>query len=352
MNNIFTKLSLKDQMAFTTRLAFLISADVPILESLKMIRRQTRSKSRAKIVDAIIEDISSGHYLSDSLGKFKNIFGDFAVNIIRVGEEAGILDKNLEYLAEELKKRAELKKKIVGAMIYPAFVTAANLGISGLISVYVFPKIIPVFKSLGVHLPLTTRILIGMTTFISQYWVFLVGGGAILLFLLTLSYKKIKIFRYGASKALLATPIFGRLAQSYHMANLCRTMGLLLNCHINIVKAADITANATSDPVYKKEITVLALEIAKGKKISQHLDASPRLFPEMIPQMVSVGETTGRLGDTLVYLGNYYESEVNDITKNLSNSIEPALLAFMGLIVGFVAVSVITPIYEITQNLH
>ena len=352
MNKIFSKLSLKEQVAFIIRLSFLIRADVSILESLKMMHRQARSGNRNKIIGAIIDDVANGQYLSDSLAKLNNTFGEFAINIIRVGEEGGILDKNLEYLAEELRKKHELKKKIVGAMIYPLFISIATLGISGLITAFVFPKIIPVFKGLGAHLPVTTRMLIYASDFLAHYGFYLVGGIILAMLLSARAYKKIQFFNYGTNRFLLALPIIGNLAKSYHMTNFCRTLGLLLNSNISIVKAANITANATGNIIYKREITKLAEEISKGRKISQFLDANPRLFPEMVPQMVAIGETTGRLGDTLIYLSNHYESEVSDITKNLSTSIEPAMMVFMGIVVGFVAVSVITPIYEITQNVH
>lgn len=356
MNNLFSqysaRLSLKDKVAFTKRLAFLIRADVPILESLRMMHKQTKSKARAKVLEQVVFDVSNGQTLSASLAKFNNTFGEFAINIIKVGEEGGILDQNLEYLAEELKKRHELRKKVIGAMVYPIFITIATLGVTGIIATYVFPKIMPIFQSLGAHLPLATRILIATSNFLLVYGVFVILGliGAGVLFAMV--YKKVKPFNYAVSRVFLAVPIFGHLAMSYHMANFCRTLGLLLNCNLGIVNAANITARSTANLIYKREIYKLAEEISRGRKISQHLDVSPHLFPEMVPQMVAIGETTGNLGKTLLYLSDYYEDEVNDLTKNLSSSIEPVLLVFMGTIVGFVAVAVITPIYQLTQSIH
>lgn len=349
---LFSKLSLKDQVAFAKRLAFLVKADVPILESLRMMHQQTKSRARAGIMGQVIKDVSAGQYLHASLAKYQNTFGDFAINIIKVGEEGGILDKNLEYLAQELHKRQELKKKVIGAMIYPIFITVATLGISGMVTAYVFPKITPIFNSLGANLPLTTRTLIFISNFLLHYGFYLILGVIAAVIGLAVAYKKIKPFNYAANHFMMAVPIFGRLAQSYHMANFCRTLGLLLNCELNIVGATKITADATTNMIYRREIHRLSEEIAKGRKMSQYLELSPRLFPEMVPQMVSIGETTGSLGKTLMYLSDYYESEVNDMTRNLSSSIEPVLLVFMGVIVGFVAVSVITPIYELTQNIH
>src|SRR3989344_9408860 len=156
-NNLFTKLSIKDQAAFAKRLAFLIRADVPILESLNMIKKQTRSSARTKILASVISDVSGGQYLSTSLAKYENTFGPFAINLIKVGEEGGILDQNLEHLARELEKRYELKRKIMGAMIYPIFITLATLGVTAMITIYIFPKLMPIFQSVGANLPITTR---------------------------------------------------------------------------------------------------------------------------------------------------------------------------------------------------
>ena len=237
-------------------------------------------------------------------------------------------------------------------MIYPIFITVATLGITGLNTTYVFPKIMPIFASFGGNLPITTRMLVAISNFLLSYGVLLIFGLIAVAIGLFVTYRKVKPFNYAVSRAFLTVPIFGQLALNYHMANFCRTLGLLLNCNLSIVNAANITANSTANLVYKREIYKLAEEISKGRKISQHLDTVPRLFPEMVPQMVAIGETTGNLGKTLLYLSDHYESEVNDMTKNLSSTIEPVLLVFMGMIVGFVAVSVITPIYELTQNIH
>lgn len=351
MFNLGSKLSIKDQAAFAKKLAFLIRADVPIMESLRMIKNQSRF-SKAKMFERVLNDVMSGQFLSSSLAKHGNTFGTFAINIIKVGEEAGILDKNLEYLAEELKKRQELKKKILGAMVYPAFITLATIGVSALITVYIFPKLMPIFQSVSFELPLTTRILMAVSGFMIAYSFYLFMGILAAIIGLVMLYKKVRPFNMIVSRILLGVPVFGQLSQSYQMANFCRTFGLLLNCEIGIISAANITGDATANFLYKREISALAEQVSKGKRVADYLEQRRALFPEMVFQMVAIGETAGNLGDTLLYLSDHYESEVNDITRNLSNSLEPILLVVMGLVVGFVAVSVISPIYELTANIH
>ena len=150
----------------------------------------------------------------------------------------------------------------------------------------------------------------------------------------------------------LAMPLFGRLAKNYQMANFCRTLALLLRCDVMIVEATNITANTTTNLVYKEALRKIAERVTKGEKMSKYMDARSRLFPPILSQMVTVGETSGNLSETLFFLAEMYEHEVDELTKNLSTILEPVLLVFMGMVVGFIAVSIITPIYEITQNIH
>lgn len=352
MFNLNSKLSIKDQAAFAKRLAFLIRADVPILASLNIVKKQTKSIGRSKIIDRVMSDVSNGQSLHASLAKHKNTFGNFAINLIKVGEEGGILDQNLEYLAEELKKRHELKKKIIGAMVYPAFITLATLGVTALITIYIFPKLMPIFVSVKADLPLTTKALIFTSNFLVKYGAFLLVGAFASIIGFTFTYKKFRPVNLTVNRLILGVPVFGQLYQGYHMANFCRNFGLLLDCQVGIITAAHITADATANKLYQREIHELAEEMLKGRKISEYLKKRPGLFPEIVHQMIAIGETAGNLSQTLLYLSNHYEGEVSDMTKNLSNSLEPILLMVMGVVVGFVAVSVISPIYELTANIH
>lgn len=345
------RLSTRDQAFFAKRLAFLISAGVPLLESLHMIREQSTSRRYSWILDGVIRDVSNGQSLSKSLARQKNIFGDFAINIIAVGEATGSLSENLGYLADELKKRLELKKKVLGALIYPVFITIATLGITTLLTVYIFPKIMPIFVSLNVDLPLTTRFVLFASNFL-RHWglllIFLIVAGFVAI---SIVLKRSKRVRFRFDQAVLKSPFLGGMIQNYNLANISRTLSLLLRGGMTLSDALPITARSTANLVYKKEFDKLAQVVEKGEKISSHLRKYKKLFPDILAQIVSVGERSGNLAETLVYLSELYESEVDESTKNLSSLIEPVLMIFMGLVVGFLAVSVITPIYGITQHL-
>lgn len=345
------KLSIKDQAFFAKRLSFLIKAGVPLLEALHMIREQTNNKRYAKVLDVVIEDVANGQSLSGSLNKFKNVFGDFAINIIAVGESTGILSENLNYLADELKKKQVLRKKVVGALVYPIFITIATLGITGLMTVYIFPKIMPIFASLNVTLPLSTRILVFTSNFLRHWGLVLILVIGIMIFGIMLAIKNNKKLHLFFDQCVLKIPFVGPMVQSYNLANISRTLGLLLKGGMTVSDALPITARSTANFVYRREFERLAVVVDRGEQLSSYLKNFRKLFPDILSQIISVGERSGNLPETLSYLSDMYEGEVEDATKNLSSLIEPVLMICMGLIVGFVAVSVITPIYGITQHL-
>lgn len=349
---LFVRFPIKEQVHFAKRLSFLIGAGVSVLDSLYLLRDQAKGSSRKYIYSEIIEDITSGQYLSKSLEKFERFFGSFAINIIKIGESGGVLTQNLTYLAEELRKKQELRKKVIGALIYPVFITIATLVLSGLLTVFIFPKVMPIFQSLNVQLPLTTIILLAISNFLAAYGFHLIGGIIVFIIGFRVALKVLPTFRFLMHRIVLHVPLFGRLIKYYYMTNFCRTLGLLLKSGINIVDAVSITGDTLGNDVYQHECKKLSAVVTRGERLSTYIQTRPALFPDFTAHLIAVGETTGSLSDTLVYLSDMYESEVSDMTKNLSNSIEPILMIFMGLIVGFVAVSVITPIYEVTQHLQ
>ena len=346
-----TRLSVKDQTLFAKRLSFLVKAGVPILDSLELLKKQTKSKAKVRMYERVISDVANGQFLSTSLGRFQGAFGDFALNIIKVGETSGVLSENLSYLAEELKKKHALKRKVVGALVYPIIITLSTFGMTSFLISYIFPKILPVFKSLHVGLPWSTRFLIFLSDLIRSQGLSIF----FLLIALTISsivaWRKISSLHRLGDRVLLRVPISGAIARDYNLANICRTLGLLLKSGTRVVEAVVITSATTANLLYRQELQRVAEGVVKGQKISKHLEARSDLFPEMMTQLVAVGETTGNLSDTLLYLSAMYESELDEATKNLSSAIEPVLMILMGLIVGFVAISIITPIYQITQNL-
>jgi type II secretory pathway component PulF len=344
------RFSTAQQIAFTKRLGMIMRSGMSIMEGLHMLKDQS-SGSAAYIFESITVDVSNGQPLSSGMQKFERFFGVFCVNIIRVAESSGTLYQNLEYISEELKKKQALRRKVIGALIYPAVIVTATLGITLLLTLYIFPKIVPVFASVKATLPFTTRSLIAISGFLSHWGWVLLGVIVILfvIFFLSLRIRKVHLF---FDRLLLRLPIFGSISRYYNLTNISRTLSLLLHSDVRIVAAIDLVAASTRNLAYRDSLIASRERLMKGQKISSQFTQQPRLYPSIFAQMITVGESTGNLTSTLKYLSEMYEEEIGELTKNLTTMLEPILMIVMGLIVGYIAISIITPIYSITQNLN
>ena len=329
----------------------LIRSGLPLLGALRSMPDKTVSKSTVTVISCLADEVENGQFLSSAMRKFPKIFGDFAVSIVRVGEVSGSLSENLDYLAEELKKKRELKRKIISALIYPLLILLATLGIAGVLSVYVLPKILPIFQSFRAQLPWSTRTLIFFSGFLSHYWLVLTLAAATVFafFWLVVRLPKAKL---QTDRALLHLPLLGQMFRCYYLSNFFRTLGLLLKSEIRIVEAVAIASATTDNLFYKKLLREASGCLERGEKLSGFLQKYPNFFPPLAGQLLLSGEAAGNLSGSLLYVSGILEEDLADLTRNLSVVIEPALMIIMGVLVGFVAISIITPIYGFTQNLH
>ncbi len=350
-SRLFDRISVQDRINFARHLSLVVKAGLPILEGLKIIQAQTESPVLKRVVESLMDDVNSGKFLADGLEKYENLFGPFFVNIVRVGESSGTLSKNLLYLADELGRQKALETKVRSAMVYPLVILVATIGVAGFLTFYVFPKLIPVFGSLNVQLPLTTRVLLTTLNFLRDYGLYLLGAIIVAIVIIRIVLKRVTTIRYSMNALLVYIPVVSDLTVSVNMVNFTRVLGLLLKSGVKIVEALDITRNTFSNLVYKNIIGKAGEEIKKGGQLGPYLATGKRFFPPLVSGMVHIGESTGNLEDNLEYLAQYYDDEVDTKLHSLTSLIEPLMLLFMGLIVGFVALSIITPIYSISQGI-
>lgn len=350
LRDIFSHIPISEKMIFVKHLSIMIKSGMPILNSLWLLQKQAKSKIMQGIIKELIIDVDNGQFLSASLEKHYSVFGNFFINIIRVGEASGTLSENLNYLHEELKKSYELKKKVKSAMAYPIILLIAVFGISTLLMFSIFPKILPIFATFKMDLPITTRILIVVANFSLAYGIHMLIGFIFLGFILFVlfQFRSVKLFSH---KIFLKTPFLGTISLHINMTAFARTMNSLLRSGIKIVDALLITADTMPNFVYQKELQNMAEMIKGGEPMSKYLMKNSKFFPSIFSQMVEVGENTGHLDENLIYLAEFYEAEVDEMFKNLSTILEPILLLFMGVVVGFVALAIITPIYGLSQSL-
>lgn len=342
---------LTERILFAKHLSMMVKSGMTEVESLRLIRRQIKSGEFCKVLDAVIRGVENGQFLSESLYPFRAYFGgELFVNIIKLGEMSGTLPDNLEYLAKEMEKDRELRSKVRSALVYPVIVLLATLGVTGTLVFFILPKILPIFASLNISLPLTTQILVTSTSFlINNYiWILLGIAAASVLFA---ALKRVPKFNYIFDRMILKLPLIGSITLGYNMATLCRTLALLLKSGTKIVEAVGITSRVTPNLVYRNALKIAAEEINRGGTMHKSLESQSSIIPPTAVHMIEVGERTGNLDTNLLYLSDFYEKEVDATVRNLSSVLEPALLVVMGLLVGFVAIAIITPIYEVTQTI-
>lgn len=327
-------------------LAILLKSGLTIYESLEIIENQEKGKMKS-VIRMIKNSVEAGNSLSASFGRFSDIFSGLFVNAVLAGEKSGNLETNFENVAEKLKKDKELYAKIKGAMIYPVVLLCGALTLGLVVSFTVLPKIIPLFAGLGEDLPLPTRFLIAFSNILQEHKILIISCivGFVVAFVWLIRQK---FAQPTIDYILLHTPVIKTISKKTNLANFCRTLGTLLKSGINIDESLAITKDALDNYYYKKIINNALSLVLKGGKLSESLKHEPDLIPLMTVSLINVGEKSGNLEATLIYLAEVYEDEVNLSTDSLSSIIEPLLLVSIGLLVGGLAISIIAPIYKIT----
>lgn len=340
-----------DKLLFAKHLSTMIKAGLSLREGVATIQEQISSKKFKKVLDDVIKQLDNGQSLADSLARHPRVFSELFINMVKIGEASGTLEENLGHLALQLEKSYDLRRKVKAAMIYPVLVLVSTFGLGGALALFVLPKLVPLFKSFDIKLPMSTRILLWITETFQNY------GFYVILFLCFLVGVLVFLSRLGSVKSnshklILKVPVVGKVVRDVNLARFSRTLGTLLKSGISIVEALNITAGTLGNMSYQVQTKAMALKVQRGQEIAAYLKDRPKLFPPTLSHMISVGEKTGNLEDSLLYLAEFYEKEVDSATKNLSVILEPMLLIFIGIIVAFIAVSIITPIYQLTRGLR
>lgn len=349
--SFLSRVSSQQKINFARHLSVGIKSGMPLLEALELIRQQAESKKLSSITSSLIKDINNGQSLTDSLAKFKKVFGDFFINMVRVGEAGGNLAQSLLFLSGELKKQREVSRRVRSALIYPAIIFVATLGIAGFLVFFIFPKIIPILSSLNVELPFTTVLVIETLKFFNNngIWVLLGVIALAILFKVFLSMEKI---HFQFDKLLISLPFMSSMIVNVTLTNFSRSLAVLLKSGMTLVDALEVAKATFHNKFYRAQIEEVIETVKRGEEMTRYFASRPKLFPPMLVGMIKVGEGTGNLEQNLFYLSEYYESEVDETIKTLTTTIEPLLLLLMGIMVGFVALSIITPIYQVTQGIR
>lgn len=346
---LYDRVTDKELVVFFRQLAILIEARVPIVAALMAVKEQNASRYFQKILQEIINDIDDGLPLSDSLAQHKDVFSPLAINIIKAGESSGNLKKSVDYVADNMEKNYVLTSRIRGAMLYPCVVLVVFF-IVGFVSVsFILPKLTEVIKSLDVEIPWYTKMVIAVGDFMNKFWwavaLIILGfvGGIVY-------YIKTPQGRKEWDNIKIKLPLVGKLFCGVYITRFSENLAVLLAGGIPIIRALTIVSTVINNSVYESVIQRTAEQVKIGGNMSDVLRRSP-LFPPVVSHMIRIGEESGQIDAVLKHISKFYDQETEMATKNLSSLIEPVLMIIIGIAVGFMAVSILLPIYNIAGQI-
>ncbi len=345
--SFLNRVSLKDLAIFTKELQVMIKAGLSISAALKAQAEETDNKKLANIASKLEQTVSGGTALSKAMSQFSDVFSPVYVSTVKSGEASGKLEEVLGSLATQLQKDYDLQAKIKSAMTYPAFILVALFGIILIIFIYVIPSLTSLFKELGGSLPFTTQILIGISNFLVKAW-WLVILFSVAFFVFIRYYKKTPAGKKFFDILKIKLPLFGKLTRKIYIAKFCRTSSTLIKAGLPILGVLKNTKEVIPNSIYQEEIARAEKKVENGVSLSRALKDSS-YFPKMVCHLISVGETSGKVEDSLDTLGDYFEKEIAVTTDALASLVEPFLIVIMGIGVAFVVISVIKPIYSLAQ---
>jgi len=329
--------------------SMMLESGLTVVESLGVLKDQATGKLK-HVLDKIEKEIQAGESLSSALQKAKNVFGPVVISAVKIGENSGTLAENLKHLADQMDKDLLLKRNIQGAMLYPTIVFSATLVMGLALATFVLPQMTDIFSSLDVELPFTTRVVIWVSRFFRDYGFFI--SPAIILGLVgVVALLRQKFSQKFTHRIVLYLPFLKGFVREINQARFCRMLGTMLNSGVPLQEALLIQSESLPNLVYRTSAKKMHALIESGESFSNIITRFPHLYPIMILRIVSVGERSGNLSSSLLYLATFYEQKVELQAKNISSIIEPILLISVGFCVGFIALAIFTPIYSLSNSL-
>lgn len=344
------RVGLRDVMVFSRQFATVINAGLPVVQSLSILSRQAEKQKMKRTLTKVREDVETGQPLSDSLAKHPSIFNSLYIYLVRAGEVSGNLDGILERVAAYFEKQAALRGKIRAAMTYPAVVLVIAIAVTYFLLTGIVPQFGTILTGLGGELPLLTRILMGISDYLQNYWwlnLIIVVGLVVGVGL----YYRTNSGRHVIDRLLLRVPVFGPLIQKSSIASFASTFGLLLRSGVNIVESIDITKGTAGNVIIEDILVETKNAVQRGEQVSVTLSKYPTIYPPLVSSMIAIGEETGSVDSMLEKIANFYDREVDEAVAQLTAALEPMLIVFLGGVVGFIVAGMFLPMFAIIGQL-
>lgn len=339
----------KDLVIFSRQLSVMISATVPIVQSLRILAQQTVNPLFIEKIIEMADDVDGGMRLSDALSKHKKVFSHFYIAMVKSGETSGKLDEILQYLADQMEKDYDLINRIKSAMIYPVFIISSMLVVGFLMMTFVVPNMVKMLEDTGAELPLLTRILVDTSTFMNNNWYYIIFGVAGLIVLVRW-WLGSEVGKMTWDSAKIQIPIFGVLFKKVYIVRFTRSLSTLIRGGVPISSALAITAEVVDNRAYEKIILDTVDEVEGGNSMATVFVRS-KLVPKMLSQMMVIGEKTGKLDTVLERLSNFYSREIDNLVEGLTALIEPLILIVMGVGVGAMVAAIMLPMFKVAQSI-
>lgn len=340
----------EERIILTKNLAAMLAAGLTLSRTLSVIERQSTNKFLKEVVSDLEQEVKKGTSFHEGLAKHPKVFSKLFIAMTKAGEESGTLAEALKVVARQMDRAYTLEKKVKGAMIYPAIILMAVIIIGVLMMIYVVPTLSATFASLGVDLPTATRVIIGASDFMASHAILTLGGVGLFFLALYFFFKS----KPGAAALLavaLRVPVIGDLVRETMSARASRALASLLSSGVEMLTAISIAEEVVGDNRFGKVLGEAGVRVKKGESLSVAFSEHPKLYPVFIVDMIAVGEETGKVADMLGQVADYYETDVEERTKDLSTIIEPMLMLFIGAVVGVFAISMISPIYSLSDKI-
>jgi len=349
LSAIFDRINFSDIVNFTRQVALMLNAGLTLVETLDILKKQTTKQSLKKLINNLSDEIKAGNSFSTALRKYNSYFSNLYIALVRSGEASGKLAEILLKLADNLEKEREFKAKVKGALIYPVIIIIAMIIVIFIMITFVLPNLLNLYKDFNIDLPFTTKLLISLSSFMTKSWP-LVVGLVFLLITVFRNYLKTKKGKWFFDSTLLKVPVLKEVVKTSSLVDLTRTLSILIGAGVSILEALEIVKDTSENFVYQNAFFNIYKKVEKGVSLGTAMEEEEEIFPPILVQMTQVGEQTGRLDDTLGRISRYFEVESELAVKAMTTLIEPLILILLGLGVGFLVMSVITPIYNLTSS--
>jgi len=345
----FKRVKINDIMIFTRQFATLLESEVPLGDALRNLHKQTKNPFLKEAIFTISSDVNAGLSLSQAIERQGNVFGEFYFNTIRSAEVTGRLEESMTFLADYLEKETGWRSKIRNAMIYPIFILTLLVAVAVMLLVVVFPKLAPVFEEMGTDIPVFTKIFLGAGNFMLEWWwiiLLILGMGVILL----LEYLQTNEGQVVMNELKIRMPIFGNLFKKIYVARFSESTRVLIKGGVPIAQAIEISSHNIGNIAYRDILHEISESVRAGEMLSSLLSKHNYYFPDLVGQMVAIGESTGRLDEIFSKISTLYTREIDNVLDNLSELVQPILISVIGIFVGLLFAAVLVPIYNIAQG--